>query len=94
MNFLFRLVITVIILLTTAIVITFIHFGFERCYNQNKQQKVQAYLKQYQETWYRYLADQVPMKQPINLKRPSELEAIEKLLFTYSRNFSDTSIRI
>lgn len=94
MNFLFKLVFSVIMLLIVAIIITFIHFGFERRSNLNKQQKVHAYLNKYQTTWYSYLVDQVPIKSPINLKHPAELEAIERILFSYSRNFSDASIHL
>lgn len=93
MNVLFNTVMIVSVLLTVGILLSFVYFGFQRRQHLQKSQKVQTYIEEHQTSWYDYLVHQIPFTKPLHIKNQTELQGIEAILFSYSRNVSDKTVR-
>lgn len=92
MDLLFRALLVTILIMVLIIVSVFIYFLFKKRRTQHFETKARLYIQQHAASWYNYLVHQKAFDKKILWRNEIELRAIEEILFSYVRNFSDQGI--
>lgn len=75
------------------LVILSIYMLFNSIKNKAAAEKIEAYIQNNQELWYRYFNDEITLPPQLIPSNDIEIQAIEKIFFAYTGNISNPSIR-
>ena len=92
MDLLFRGLLVTILIMVLIIVSVFIYFLFKKRRTQHFETTARLYIQQHTASWYNYLVLQKTFDKKLLWRNDIELRAIEEILFSYVRNFSDQGI--